>query len=84
MLPRSCGTDQETNLYTAAVWWTVHPELVLADTLCKGCSSSFSPPSPPHSVSWTMCQWLGFTWPPKQKIFQVRWVAVNQHISLKC
>lgn len=23
MLPRRCGTDQETNLYTEVVWWAV-------------------------------------------------------------
>lgn len=46
--------DQETSLYPAAVWWAVHPALVLADTLCNCCSSSFSHPTH-HTVSPGPC-----------------------------
>lgn len=48
MLPRRCGTYQESSLDTGAAWWAVHPELVLADTL-SAVPVVFTP-SPSHSL----------------------------------
>lgn len=54
MLPRRCGADQEISLSPAAVWWAVRPAFVLADTLYKCCSHSFSHPAH-HTVSPEPC-----------------------------